>query len=280
MNYLLLGISAFLNGVKSVFAKKGNAHINESQNIYTYNFFMFLTAFVIALSVGIPTWNGLSLKTLIIGIIYGAALYFAQFFLIKAISEGNTSVSTLFYSCGFLGPTFFSIFVYDEKVSFFKILGIILILVSFVVTVEGKGKTSAKWFIYIFSALFCNAFCGITQKIFAMSEASSEQPGFMIVVFLVGTVEAFIFAPKKRTLPTKGFIKAAVLSGIALGAVNMLNVFIAKKLPGSIVFPTVNSGGIASSAVLAWAFLKEKLTIKRIIGLLIGIGSIFMIALL
>ena len=280
MNYLLLVVSAFLNGFKSVCAKKGNQYINESQNIYTYNFYMFLTSLIIALAIGLPSWNGLSLTTFIIGVCYGAFLYFAQFFLIKAIDAGNTSISTLFYSCGFLFPTFFSIFMYGEKVTFFNVLGIVLILFSFVIAVDGKGKTSPKWFVYIFAALFCNGFCGIAQKVFAMGEFKAQQSSFMIIVFLTGTVAALIFAPKKLSFPSSPFIKTALLSGFALGSLNMLNVFIAKKLPGSIVFPCVNSGGIVFSAILAGILLKEKLSAKKIVGVAIGIVAIFMIAML
>lgn len=280
MNYFLLGISAILNGAKSVCAKKGNQYINEDQNIYTYNFYMFLTALIVAVAVGIPSFNGLSLTTLLIGISYGISLYFSQFFLIKAINEGNTSVSTLFYSCGFLGPTLYSVMRYGEEISVFQILGIALIIVSFVVTVDKKGKTSKKWLIYIFMAMLCNALCGISQKTFAMSEFNTQQSGFMITVFFTGTVSALIFTQKKRTLPSSSFLKAAFLSGALLGSLNMLNVFLSKKLPGSIVFPCINSGGIVFSAVLAWLLLKEKLPTKKIIGLALGIAAIFIIALL
>ena len=100
---------------------------------------------------------------------------------------------------------------------------------SFVITVDGKGKTSAKWFVYIFGALFCNAFCGITQKIFAMSEFKAQQSGFMIVVFFVGSVAAFVFAPKKLSLPSPVFLRTSFMSGLALGSLNMIIVFIAKK---------------------------------------------------
>ena len=41
MNYLLLLLSCFFNGLKSVFAKKSNAVLSEEHNIYTYNFYMF-----------------------------------------------------------------------------------------------------------------------------------------------------------------------------------------------------------------------------------------------
>jgi drug/metabolite transporter (DMT)-like permease len=280
MNYFLLSISAFLNGTKSVCAKKGNQYINETQNIYAYNFYMFFVALIVALAVGIPTFNGLSLLTLIVGICYGVSLYFAQFFLIRAISEGNTSVSTLVYSCGFLGPTLFSVLRYGEDISVFQILGIALIVVSFVVTLDKGGITSKKWFLYIFMAVLCNALCGICQKIFAMSEFKAEQSGFMIIVFLSGTVAAFIFAPKKLKLPTRPFLLTSFSSGAVLGALNMLNVYLSKKLPGSIVFPCVNSGGIIFSAILAWILLREKLSTRKIIGLVLGIIAIFAIAML
>lgn len=280
MNYFLLGLSSFMNGAKSVAAKRGNGYINENQNIYTYNFYMFLTALTVVAAVGIPSFNGLSVTTLLVGACYGLSLYFAQFFLIKAINEGNTSVSTLFYSCGFLGPTFYSVIRYGEEISVFQILGILLILVSFVVTVDKNGKTSKRWFLYIFMALLCNALCGISQKTFAMSEFNIEQSGFMITVFMTASIAAFIFTQKKRALPSPSFLRAAFLSGVLLGALNTLNVYLSKKLPGSIVFPCVNSGGIVFSAVLAWLLMKEKLSVKKIIGLALGTAAIFIIALL
>lgn len=280
MDYLLLVLSASINGTKSVFAKIGNKYIDESQNIYTYNFYMFLTALITSLAVGLPAFNGLSLTTALIGFFYGVFLYFGQFFLIKAINEGSTSISTLFYSCGFLGPTIFSVFAYDESISSFQIFGIALILLSFFITVDGKQKTTGKWFVYVFSALLCNAATSISQKIFAMSEFKSQQSGFMIVLFLTGTVIALLFAQKKLTLPSPPFLRTSFCSGLALGSLNMLNVFLAKILPGSIVFPCVNSGGIVFSAILAGIVLKEKLSIKKIIGIAIGIVAIFIIALL
>ena len=100
MNYLLLVFSALCNGLKSVFAKKSNACIDPAHNIYTYNFYMFLIAFVIMATVGIPTWNGISMPTVGMAVLYGAALVFGQVFLIKAMDVGGVSVSSLFYSCG------------------------------------------------------------------------------------------------------------------------------------------------------------------------------------
>ncbi len=279
MNYFLLLISAIFNGLKSVYAKKGNSFMTEKHNIYTYNSYMFIIAFISTLVFGIPAFNGISIYTVTVGAIYGFCLYFSQLFLIKAMNEGNTSITTLFYSCGFLGPTFVSVFLYNEKITPLQITGIILILVSFVITVEGKGKTSLKWLIFVFSALICNAFAGSCQKIFGMSDYKPEQSAFMITVFLTGSIVSLFFVPKhKFSLPSKGFIKTSSASGITLGLVNNLNVYLAKVLPGSIAFPCVNSGGIIFSALIARIMIKEKLSVKKLIGVVIGITAICIIA--
>ena len=49
MNDLLLVASCLLNGTKSIFAKKSNTYLTEKHNIYTYNFYMFVIAFLIML---------------------------------------------------------------------------------------------------------------------------------------------------------------------------------------------------------------------------------------
>ena len=96
MNYLLLLLSCFFNGLKSVFAKKSNAVLSEEHNVYSYNFYMFFVAFLIVVVYGLSGWKGLSLATAIYGVLYGVALIFAQIFLIRAMDLGGVSVSSLF----------------------------------------------------------------------------------------------------------------------------------------------------------------------------------------
>jgi len=140
MNYLLLAFSCFCNGMKSVFAKMSNVHLNKTHNIYTYNFYMFLISFIVALPFAIPSLASTSVVTVGMAVFYGFALIFGQVFLIKAMSVGEVSVSTLFYSCGFLIPTFVSVFAYDEPLSIPQIIGVALILCSFVISTEKFKK--------------------------------------------------------------------------------------------------------------------------------------------
>lgn len=280
MNYILLFISFTTMGLKSVFAKLGNKYLTEEYNIYTYNFYMLVITFLFTLVIGLPNWNGLDTPAIFLACSYGVLLVLSQVFLIKAMNLSDTSVSTLFYSSGFLVPIFASVFLYDEKISVWQGIGVILMLISFVISVRKRDKEATiKWFILIVIALLCNGFVGTIQKVFRMSSFKHQQSGFMIVYAFVGMVTAFLFMPKRKfSLPEKEFLKMAANSGIALGVVNIINVYISGVLPGVIVFPCVNGGGVIASAILARLLIGEKISLKQIVGIVIGVAAICLIA--
>jgi drug/metabolite transporter (DMT)-like permease len=84
---------------------------------------------------------------------------------------------------------------------------------------------------------------------------------------------------RKLSLPGKPFLKTVLVSGLALGAVNVINVYVSGVLPGIIVFPCVNGGGIIASAIMARILIREKLSIRKKIGVVIGVIAICLIAL-
>ncbi len=278
-DYLLLVLSSFVNGLKSVYAKKSNQFLTEIHNIYTYNFYMFLVAFLIMLAKGFSSLADMNFQTLILGSLYAIFLVLAQVLLIKAMNFGGVSISSLFYSCGFLIPLILSVFAFDEAVSKAQIIGIILIIISFVISVEQKEKATVKWFVFAVSAMTCNGLVGFVQKLFKLTENGADQGGFMIVAFFLGTVITFILMPKKHmSLPSKGFLKTVFVSGASLGIVNALNVYIVGVLPSVIVFPCVNGGGIIAASILARILVKEKISNRKKLGIILGIIAICIIA--
>ncbi len=280
MNYILLFISFTTLGLKSVFAKMGNKYLTEEHNIYTYNFYMLVVTFLLTSVIGIPSWSGLGMPAIILACFYGVLLVLSQVFLIKAMNLGDTSVSTLFYSSGFLVPICASLFLYDEKISIWQGIGVVLMLISFFITVKKKEKEATlKWLIFIVIALLCNGVLGTIQKVFGMSSFRHQQSGFMMVSTFVGMITAFLFMPKRNfSLPKKGFLKMASGSGLALGIVNAINVYVSGVLPGVVVFPCVNGGGVLASAILARLIIDEKLLLKQKFGIVIGIVAICLIA--
>ncbi len=280
MDYILLFISFTTLGLKSVFAKMGNRHLTAEHNIYTYNFYMMVVTFLFTAFVGIPTWKGLSVFAVFLAVCYGVLLVLSQTFLIKAMNLGDTSVSTLFYSSGFLIPIVVSFFLYGEDISIWQGIGVVLMLISFLVTVNKKEKAATKkWLLFIVIALLCNGILGTMQKVFGMSPYRHQQSSFMVVCTFVGMVTAFLVMPKENLrLPKKAFLKMAAGSGITLGVVNAINVYISGVLPGVIVFPCVNGGGVIASAILARILIGEKITLKQKIGIAVGVTAILFIA--
>lgn len=280
MDYLLLIISSVGLGFKSIFAKKGNAHLTEKHNIYTYNFFMFVIAFIATVLARIWSLSSVSAFSVMMAAFYGVFLVFGQTFLIKAMDFGSVSLSSLFYSFGFLLPTVAGVMLYKESVSLSQIISVLLIVLSLIITTERDGKVSGKWFSLILIAFLCNGAVGIVQKIFRMSEFGHEQSGFMMLSFFFGAVASFIFMPKRNfSFPPKDFLKVVSGSGITLGLVNVINVYISGVLPSIIVFPGVNGGGIIASSVLARIFIGEKLSARKKIGIAVGIVAVCLFAL-
>ena len=178
----------------------------------------------------------------------------------------------------FASKPYASQYIYDESLTLLQVIGVALILLSFVISVEKFEKGKRKWFLFAVLSFLCNGMVGLMQKIFRMSDFGREQDSFMVIAFFVGALITFIIMPKNtRSFPSKGFLKTVAGSGIMLGLVNVINVYISGVLPGIIVFPSVNGGGIIVSAVLARVFLKEKISFKKKLGILIGVLAICLI---
>ena len=280
MNYVLLVISCLLNGFKSVYAKKSNEVLTEAHNIYTYNFYMFAISFVIALAFAAWSFTVPSPLTLLLGALYGAVLIFAQLFLILAMKHGGVSVSMLFYSCGFLLPSFTGVLFYEETVSVPQLIGVALMLVSLLVSTSRGEKMTPKWFLFAVFAMLCNGGAGIAQKVFRMSAYKDQMSVFMMITFFVGALIAFLLMPKRKPfLPSGRFLRTVSVSGGALGFINIINVYISALLPSVVVFPSINGGAIIASSLMAYLMLGETLSKKKTVGIVLGVLAICLIAL-
>lgn len=56
----------------------------------------------------------------------------------KAVELGSVAISSLFYSCGFIIPTVWGCIYFREGINALHIIGIVLIIISFMVSVEKK----------------------------------------------------------------------------------------------------------------------------------------------
>ena len=81
--------------------------------------------------------------------------------------------------------------------------------------------------------------------------------------------------PEKKEI--MAFVIPALVSGLFSCVYNRLNIFLSGALIGMIFYPGFNGGVVILSTILSVVFLREKLSAKQIIGILIGVAGICII---
>ena len=84
----------------------------------------------------------------------------------EAVETGSVSVSSLFYSCGFIIPTIWENVYYKEGMNLLHIFGILFIFASFVLSSRLKKDKGFKvvWLAALGGTLF-SGLVGVAQKL-------------------------------------------------------------------------------------------------------------------
>lgn len=294
MNYFLLFVSASLGTLTSLisrFVKKDSDDVSLSSASNAATFLIaFLTIFLFGLfSVGSGFFSSIASVPFFLAALYGVSMAAAQFFFLLAVGRGSVSVSTLFYSCGFILPTFWGAIRFHEPIRLLALLGVALVVASFVLSTkksDKKEKADALWLVFAIAAAVCSGVVGIAQKEFA-AVANCSLDVFLFVAFAISVAFSFLLALTlsfrrgvERKETEKSDCKRALLGALPLGAVmgcaNKLNTYLAGKFESIVTFPCVNGGRILLTAVLSALILKEKQTLRQKIAVVVGfLGIIF-----
>lgn len=287
MLYFLLVISTLTATGKSVLFKKIGVDSKCSRQFLRFNGLSFVVAAITALIV-----SGFDFKSLIYLSPYSILMsvlltisvigtYLSQ---IKALSLGNSSSTMLIYSCGFLIPVVFGAIAYNETITCADILAIALLIVSLflIITPQKNSEFSLKWLSFSLISMTCSGCTAILQKIHQHSQFAYEFMGLSILEFIVAAIVLNILmlvSPKASQYQclSKKEVSVGALNGIFLGALNLLNLNLAGKLPAIILFPVYNIGSIILTGILCTIIYKEKNSKKGIIGFAVGCIAIMII---
>ena len=279
MDYILLLCSVVCAGIKSVFSKISNDCLDEKNNIYTFNLFLFLTGGLIFLAFGWRDIFPLHPQTLFLAVIYAFFTLSSQILLMQATKRGDVALTSMFYSSGFLVPIVFSAFAYNEFPILRQYIGIVVLLIAFAISVKiKKGCVNLSWLAYAIAAMMAAGSVAVVQKAFRMSAQKNQMYGFLLIAFVIMILVTLIIMPKKRTKPKPGFYRTAIIIGLCMAGANILNLYLSGVFESVIVFSVLNGGAIISSSVGARLILQERLSTRKKIGVALAIGSIILIA--
>lgn len=188
-------------------------------------------------------------------------------------------------------PFLFSIYLYNEPVTGFKLLGILLALAAVLLTcwpkrspTDNKKANALLWILP--TILFIGS--GLLDTLIKFVEHhylnGNNNNDYLVTAFAsAGAIGTLLLIYKYITKQLTFSIKA-LLMGIALGIPNYFSIWCLVRVlkdysnNSSAIFPINNMGIVLFSTIVAWLAFKEKLTLLNWIGVLLSLGAIALIA--
>lgn len=270
-------LSAFFAGVTAVLSKAGiknvNSNLGTAIRTVVVMIFAWLMVFVAGVQSGITE---IGAKTLVFLILSGFATGASWLCYFRALKYGDVNkVAPIDKSSTILTMLIAFIFLHEE-ITWLKAICIVLIGAGTYMMIEKKHDTGEKitqksdWLIWaVFSAVFA-ALTSILGKIGISGVDSTLGTAIRtFVVLIMAWVVVFVTKShdgiKSITSKTLGFL---VLSGITTGLSWLCYYKALQDGPASVVVP-IDKLSILVTVIFSYAVLKEKLTKRAFIGLIL-----------
>lgn len=283
--YILLFIAVFFDTFKNIYYNYFGKNLLET-NKDTVFFNVIGSIGTIAFFAITILFSGESFKvstyTFISAIIFAFITTAAQYFCLLSMSLGSMSFSVLFTYLSALIPTIFGCIYRSAMPTTVQITGLVLMIITFILSIDFDEKSgmSVKWLLAVTGSFLGMGLVGVCQTVHQTSEYAGEINGFLFWAFLFSALLfVLLYIPyslKSRNSGEKKQYKAIdwlsmVITGIFVGAINLLCLYLSGKMPSVIFFPIVNGGVIILSGLASMFIFKEKLPTKKVAGLIVGI---------
>ncbi len=221
----------------------------------------------------------------------GVAIALSSVFNLLAMKAASVALGALFSAAGLLVPTIGGIFLYNQSVRLGQWLGILCLLAAAVLLGAASGKTNGKitvrtLLLLLGSTLF-NGTTMLLQTIFKMYVPHGSVSAYSFLQFSIPCAALFVMsmvlsrrAPAEKAKTDKELFIFTALAALAVLGISQISTVASAAIPVAVLFPVSDGGGTVISAVVAAVLFKEKLTVKSLLGVLIGIGGLVMIKLL
>ena len=278
--------SAFFAGITAVLAKIGIEHVNSTLatalRTVVVLAFSWLMVFVVGSQGGIAQISGITLLFLVLSGLSTGASWLCYF---KALQLGDVNkVAPIDKSSTVLTILLAFIFL-GEPVSIPQALGVVGIGVGTLLMITKKevedGKPHSKaWLVYAFLSAVFASLTSIFGKIGVENVESNLGTAIRtIVVLVMAWVMVFVTGEQKgiRSIGKKSWV-FLFLSGITTGLSWLCYYRALQDGPASVVVP-IDKLSILVTIVFSWIVLKEKLTPKAAVGLVLilaGTGAMLL----
>lgn len=277
MPYLIVFTTALLSTMKvsfqSSFAKKG---VHTGADSIFFNMLIFSAAALLFL----PYLFKATGMVLLFGALYAVCNLTFQLTYTRALSEGNVSVAVMLANFGMLVPIAISCIFYGDRPSALRIVGIVLTVAAFLVTVKrGSSKGEKRYLAFALLAMLMNGASLSVQKLVGargLGGFSFVAASYLFCALLSAAVYAVLYAGgKQKTFAvTKRPVLAAIGAGASLACFLALNTYAAGVIEGSFHYPAHSGGAILLSTLAGVLLFHDRLSKRQIAACVLGLAAI------
>lgn len=283
MIFLLLSI-LFSTGLFVIFKYFGIYKVDVLKAIFINYIVAFSMGFLLA-ERQIPILE-IYLEPWFPGALVLGALFIAIFFVMAMTAQKNgVSVTSIAGKMSVVVPILFGIFLYNESVTFFKILGIVIALIAVYLSSvkEEKQEKNGTLLFPILLFIGSGTIDTLLKYVQVNYVADVDVSVFSGSLFGIAAIFGFVILTIRTIKKREAFGLKNVLAGIVLGVPNYYSiVFLMKALQNkniesSTLFTVNNVAIVIVSTLVGLLFFKEKFSLKNKIGVVLAILGIVLV---
>lgn len=290
MGNLYIGIIMVLRVVQHMFNKRSSNEISGFTMFVKYGAYRQLLSAALGLLLILAAGNGFRFNavTIVTATVSGLALFGNLMCSQTVLKSGTMALNSLFGTAGMLIPCVAGIFLFNEPMSAGQMAGVGLLIVSAYFLISSSNKIHTKFtfktFLLLLGTLLTNGITMLMQQMFAHYVPDGDVSAFSLFSFgIVGIALLILSFPLNKAqtkevkpLSKKLLIYGAILS-VAVFVINQLATISTVLVPPAVLFAFINGGSTIIAAVVAAVCFKERLTVRSVLGVLMGVTALIII---
>ena len=250
---------------------------------YLFMTIAFAVGTIVLCLMGDIQLHGVSTFTFVLAIVFGIFTAATTITHMLALNSGPYAYTAVIISLATLIPTFSGALFWNEQIFPIQFLGIFLMVLCFVMSVnpeESKRTQTSKWMFYCLLTFFLNGTISVMQKWHQNTVYKGELATFIMLAFASATVFSFVVAlrlmKKEHCTQLSSFkwIYLALLAGIGFSLNNKICLYLSGAMDSAIYFPSFNVCALLLNTASGVFIFREKLSKRQLAGIIIGILSV------
>lgn len=253
--------------------------------------FCFLASLLYATGVrSIP-----SPPTIVLAVAFGCCFFLCSLCGARCYLVGPMSLTSVIINSSMFLPILWSVLFWNDSLTGRMIVGIVLVLLTFVLSSLSSGKPqehkehfNKKWLLLVSAAFLCNGTSAILQKTRQRAEPQGDLFVFLAISYLTAALlfclSYLLQKGKYPPLPSTNIHRPlwwmlVAMAGLGTFLGNCLLQILCTQVTAGVLYPVVNGGLCILTAATSFVFFREQATIFKLCSIAVGVLGIVLLSL-